>query len=321
MVNDTIEKEEEKSEKKAKDEKKKLPKEISQEILKQMFKNLLRAVGIMLYFIILNLAHSTMNRERLVGDIEIFASVFLIVGIFFLERAYKREQGGTAITGIEFLMLSIHSLLIMHVTTLFKYDFKFYLLTSSYVISIYYVLKAIVLYTKGRKEYLNSLSDISEIVKKQEPVKKEAKKRSTTVKNQMPNEDNQGKKTTSKKTRTNATKKTTKAKTKTNTEEKPKETKVEKKKTKAKSKTIQEKPEEAKAEKKSSKAKSKTAKEEKAEEMETKKKKATKTKASTNTDKKKTTKTKTEKEEKEEPKTPEKKKRGRPKKEVTKSEK
>lgn len=314
MVNDTIEKEEEKSEKKAKDEKKKLPKEISQEILKQMFKNLLRAVGIMLYFIILNLAHSTMNRERLVGDIEIFASVFLIVGIFFLEKAYKREQGGTAITGIEFLMLSIHSLLIMHVTTLFKYDFKFYLLTSSYVISIYYVLKAIVLYTKGRKEYLNSLSDISEIVKKQEPVKKEAKKRSTTVKNQMPNEDNQGKKTTSKKTRTNATKKTTKAKTTTNTEEKPKETKV-------KSKTIQENPEEAKVEKKSSKTKSKIAKEEKAQEIETKKKKTTKTKASTNTDKKKTTKTKTEKEEKEEPKAPEKKKRGRPKKEVTKSEK
>lgn len=156
---------------------KKLPKEISQEILKKMFKDLLKAVGIMLYFIILNLAYSTIKQERLVGDIEIFAGAFLVVGIVFLERAYKKDSGSIALTGIEFLILSLHSLSIMHIITLFKYDFRFYLLTSSYIFSIYYVLKAILLYTKGRKAYLDSLSDISEIVKKDEPIKKEAKKR------------------------------------------------------------------------------------------------------------------------------------------------
>lgn len=65
----------------------------------------------------------------------------------------------------------------MHIITLFQYHFQFYLLTSSYVFSIYYVLKAIILYTKGRRDYWKSLSDISEIVKKEEPIKKEAKKR------------------------------------------------------------------------------------------------------------------------------------------------
>lgn len=163
----------EKDDKKAK----KLPKEISQEILKKMFKDLLKAVGIMLYFIILNLAYSTIKQERLVGDIEIFAGAFLVVGIVFLERAYKKDSVSIALTGIEFLILSLHSLSIMHIITLFKYDFRFYLLTSSYIFSIYYVLKAILLYTKGRKAYLDSLSDISEIVKKDEPIKKEAKKR------------------------------------------------------------------------------------------------------------------------------------------------
>lgn len=163
----------EKDDKKAK----KLPKEISQEILKKMFKDLLKAVCIMLYFIILNLAYSTIKQERLVGDIEIFAGAFLVVGIVFLERAYKKDSGSIALTGIEFLVLSLHSLSIMHIITLFKYDFRFYLLTSSYIFSIYYVLKAILLYTKGRKAYLDSLSDISEIVKKEEPIKKEAKKR------------------------------------------------------------------------------------------------------------------------------------------------
>lgn len=168
-------------------EKKKIPKEISQEILKKMFRNLLQAIGIMLYFIILNLAYSNMKQERLMKDIEVFASGFLIAGIVFLERAYKKDDSSIAITGIEFLVLSLHSLSIMHVITLFQYDFMLYLSTSSYIFSIYYVLKTIILYTKGRKEYLDSLSDISQIVKKDEPVKKEAQKRNEEIeKNNKP---------------------------------------------------------------------------------------------------------------------------------------
>ena len=167
MTTDLIKKEEKKT---------KIPKEISQEILKKIFHNLLRAIGVMFYFILLNLAYSTIKQERLLGDIEVFAGVFLVIGMF-LEKAYKKDSGSIAITGIEFLFLSLHSLSIMHIITLFQYRFQFYLLTSSYLFSIYYVLKAIILYTKGRRDYLKSLSDISEIVKKEEPIKKEAKKR------------------------------------------------------------------------------------------------------------------------------------------------
>ncbi len=171
MTKDLIKKENKKN------QKKKIPKEISQEILKKIFGNLLKAVGVMIYFIVLSLAYVTMQQERLIGDIEVFAGAFLVIGIVFLEKAYKKDNGSIAITGIEFLFLSLHSLSIMHVITLLKYDFRLYLLTSSYVLSIYFVLKSIILYTKGRKDYLNSLSDISEIVKKDEPIKKEARKR------------------------------------------------------------------------------------------------------------------------------------------------
>lgn len=290
MINDTLAQkqinEDKKSNKKNK-ENKKLPKEISQEILKKMFKNLLKAAGIMLYFIVLNLAYFNMKQERLVGDIEVFAGSFLIAGIVFLEKAYKKDDNGIAITGIEFLVLSLHSLSIMHVITLFKYDFRLYLLTSSYLFSIYYVLKAIVLYTKGRKKYLNSLSDISEIVKKDEPVKKEAKKRNEEIEvNNKPDTKKEASKTKSEKVKTPKVEETKKAKKKT-----------------AKTKRKEEK-EEIKEKEKSSKTESKTIKEEKTEESKVQKKKTTKAK------------TKATKEETEETKTPEKKKRGRPKKEV-----
>lgn len=147
--------------------------------MKTIFKNLVRAILVMLYFITLNFAYTRMNLERLIGDIEVFSGVFLVLGILALEKAYKEEKGSTAITAIELMALSMHSLSIMNVITMMKYDFRTYLLTSSYIIAIYYVFKAIVIYTMEKRKALKELSDISEIVKEDEPIKKEAKKRRT----------------------------------------------------------------------------------------------------------------------------------------------
>lgn len=217
--------------------KEKIPKEISQEIIKKIFGNLLKAVGIMFYFIILNLAYSTMKHERLIGDIEVFASTFLVIGIILLERAYKKDNNSIAISAIEFLVLALHSLSIMYVITLFQYDFRFYLLTSSYAFSIYYVLKSIVLYTKGRRDYLNSLSDISEIVKKDEPIKKEAKKRKLDQETQK--KENIEKEKQKKKTG-NATSKTKKQELKEDSAEIKKNSKT-KRKTKTEGEVVPEK--------------------------------------------------------------------------------
>ncbi len=274
--------------KKEKTKKNKIPKEISQEILKKIFYNLLRAIGVMIYFVILNLAYVNIKQEKLVGDIEVFAGAFLVAGIYMMEKAYKRDSGEKAITAIELLVLAIHSLSIMHIITFYKYDFRFYLLTSSYVFSIYYVFKSIVMYTKGRKEYLNSLSDISEIVKKEEPIKKEAKKRNKEEMEEKVAEE-----------------------TETKTEEKIEE--------KGKKKTEKVK-ETEKAEKKEVKPKSiRRLKKKQLEEIEEKPKKTAKSKKEQAEDKpKKATKSKKEQidEEIEAKESNSKKKRGRPKKEV-----
>ena len=156
--------------------------------MKVIFKNLLKAIGIMCYFIILNFAYTRMNTDRLINDIEVFSGIFLVIGLVMLEIAYKKDSGKSAISGIELLVLSMHSLSINHIITFYKYDFRFYLLVSSYVFAIYYVLKSVIIYTKEKREYLKSLSDISEIVK-EEPVKKEAKKRRKTKKVVKTNEN------------------------------------------------------------------------------------------------------------------------------------
>ena len=175
--NESIKQEEAENKKNIILEKPKISKEASQEILKKIFANVLKAIGIMFYFVVLNLAFVNMEQQKLIQDIKVFAATFLVVGLIVLEKAYKKDRGDLAIASVELLVMSLHSLSIMHVIKLYQYDFRLYLLTSSYIFSIYYILKSIIIYTKERREYMNSLSDISEIVKKDEPIKKEAKKR------------------------------------------------------------------------------------------------------------------------------------------------
>ena len=62
-------------------------------------------------------------------------------------------------------------------TLIFNFDFKTYSLVASYIYAIYFMLRCVIIYTKGKKEEIEKFSDIKEIVKKDEPTKKEATKR------------------------------------------------------------------------------------------------------------------------------------------------
>lgn len=166
-------------------EQKRIPKEVSQEIMKKLFINLLKAIGIMIYFVILNLAYVNVETKILAQCIESFAGIFLIAGLIALEVAYKKDSGTIAITGIELLVISFFTLSAIHISTLMKYNFRFYVLTFSYIFSTYYVLKCIIIYTKERRKYLESLSDISDIVKEDKPIVKKAKKRNNKSKKEV----------------------------------------------------------------------------------------------------------------------------------------
>lgn len=189
--------------------------------MKKIEKNLSKALCIIIYFIILFFAYTRMNLDRLAQDIQVFSGAFLVLGILALEKAYKKDSGEVAITGIELLALSIHSLSIMHMITLLKYDFKSYMLISSGIVVIYYVLKVIIIYTKDKKEYLKGLSDISKIVKEDEPIKKEAKKRNKNEKEKEETDElESAKENQNKETNNTEIKQNKDSKTKTNSKRK-----------------------------------------------------------------------------------------------------
>lgn len=159
---------------------------ISQATLKKIFKNIVIAVIFMLYFFILNIAFKEMKIERLQNDIEVFSGIIMFVALIIMERAYNQDNDEKAISAIEFIFLSFHSLSIMHITKKYSFDFSLYIGASSFLVAIYYVLKSIIIYTKEQRLNLANMSDVKEIVKKDEPIVKEAtkKKKEETQKEQ-----------------------------------------------------------------------------------------------------------------------------------------
>ena len=151
-------------------------KENNKIIRKKIFENLIIAIAMMIYFIIINFSYLRMDENILLQGIKIASIVILIFSIIIFEVAYRKDSGRIAINGIEVLVLAIQTLTIWTVINRFKLEFDRYILFSTYAFAIYYILKSIIIYTIEKKKYLDSLSDIHEIVSN-EPVKKEAKKR------------------------------------------------------------------------------------------------------------------------------------------------
>ena len=207
-------------------------KEINEKHMKKIYLNVLKAIIVMLYFFVLNVAYSNVSAGYLEKGIEICTMIFLFVAIIIFEVAYKKDNDDLAIQGIEILVLATYTLTCQHITKKFKFDFKNYTLVASYIFAIYFILKCIVIYTKGRKEMAEDLSDIKEIVKKDEPVKKEATKKQhkkreneIEIKTNLEKEKKTENKEKPKTPRKRTTKKTAETKTKiekTENEEKPK---------------------------------------------------------------------------------------------------
>ena len=145
-------------------------------ISKNVYENILIAIIIMLYFIVINFLYYKLAKTTILLILKVLSMVILTICIILLEYAFRKDSGKRAISAIEVLVVAGHTLSIAHVVQSNKFEFANYILVSSYIFSIYYLLKAIFIYTKERREYLKSLSDIKDIVSN-EPVKKVATKK------------------------------------------------------------------------------------------------------------------------------------------------
>ena len=160
-------------------EKNNIVKKINDLVTGNVLNNLVYASMITIYFMFFNMYAVATEATLFTQYIKIASFIFLLFSIFIFEIAYKKDSDEIALNGIEFLALSIFSLLIQYIPKILKIDENMYMIAGTYIFLIYYGIKNVVIYTCERKNELDNLSDIKEIVK-DEPIKKETKRKNKT---------------------------------------------------------------------------------------------------------------------------------------------
>lgn len=142
---------------------------------KELLICLIYAIIVETYFIVLNIISTKLNNF----DICIKTSymVLILISILMFEISYKKQNKNFLVTGIEFLILAIHTLLLQNTITVFNENKGKYILLTSCIWPIYYCLKLVIIQTKESRRRFRKISDIQEIIKEEKPTKKLAKKR------------------------------------------------------------------------------------------------------------------------------------------------
>lgn len=144
---------------------------------KDIYTNMVYAVITMAFFISLNIVYINCETKIFETYIKVSYMLYIVLAIFIYEVAYKKDSGKLAIYGIEYTVIAIYILLIQRIVSIFEFDMLAFIVTSSYIFPIYYTIKSILIDTRERRDKLEQLSDIKEIIKEEKPRKKLAKKR------------------------------------------------------------------------------------------------------------------------------------------------
>lgn len=138
--------------------------------------NLIYITFVTIYFVFLGIIEKYMNPDVFLIYIKATSFVFLILTILIFEKAYKEDNDTIALNGIEFLVISIFTLLILYIPRVIEIENTTYIVFGLCLFISYYIIKNILIYTKERKAELDKLSDIKEIVK-DVPIKKETRRK------------------------------------------------------------------------------------------------------------------------------------------------
>lgn len=144
----------------------KMPEEQKKKINKKIFQNIAIAIGIIIYFIFINLGFHNIEENTYLTDLNVFSAVTIGITIILFEKAYKKDSGEVAIYGIEMLILSVSTLLTNYIYKIHNYKFVYIITSIAMLFAIYYVGKSIVIYVKMKNKALKKASDIHKIVRK-----------------------------------------------------------------------------------------------------------------------------------------------------------
>jgi len=162
-----------------------MSKECEGKINKRIFSNILIATVMLVYLIIVILGSKNIENDIFIVDLKVCSIFLSLLSILIFERSYKSADGKLCIYGIETLALAILTLIGVYVFQIIGELFTPLISGVAIIVAIYYLIKSIGIYTKGKKEYIKSQSDINEIVREELPETVETKRRRNILEAQM----------------------------------------------------------------------------------------------------------------------------------------
>lgn len=120
----------------------------------------------MIYLLFMLLGFINIKDTVFIVDLKVFSFTVLIIAILLFERAYKKDSGTICIFGIETLVLSIATMILLYVNIQIPEKFLVIVNAISILFAVYYVGKSIILYTREKKKYF--MNNMKEIIKKEE---------------------------------------------------------------------------------------------------------------------------------------------------------
>ena len=145
-----------------------MPKEQKRDILKKVGINLLIALGVAVYFGFIMLGYINIERETYINDLKVFSLVVIALTIILFEQAYNKNNGKIAVYGVEALVVSVVTLIMLYTAILYSDYFVMLGSIIAAVILVYYTIKSIVILIRERKKWINSISDVKEIVSEED---------------------------------------------------------------------------------------------------------------------------------------------------------
>lgn len=146
--------------------KKELPIDVEEKINKKVFENIVIADIIMMFLYFIGLGSLNIETNIFLTDLKVFSVTLIILTIMLFEYSYRKENSTMCIHGIECLILAIFTLLSIYLYTIYFKKFHMLVACVSFIFAVYYVGKTIIIYRKMKKQYVNGLNDINEIIKK-----------------------------------------------------------------------------------------------------------------------------------------------------------
>ena len=90
----------------------------------------------------------------------------LLFAVALIENAYKKENGETALYGVEMIVLAIVTIGLIYAKLMFSSQYAYIILGASYIFLAYYLIKSMIIYIKRKKQYF--INDMKEIIKEEE---------------------------------------------------------------------------------------------------------------------------------------------------------